>query len=278
MVEQRPDAGGTAAAQDPRDNLTTQTQRDASRTAEAFAAFFLPYLHPGMSLLGCGCGPGSITLGLAEAVAPGQVMGVDLDLKRIEQAQKAARERGIDNVVFRVADIYNLPFPEESFDAAYEHQVFIHLPDPSAAAEAIFRVLKPGGFLGARDTDHDHRILMNAGPLVHQFYDVWHQWQLHRGSNHFFGKQLRNTLHQGGYESIVTTASGASSGTLEAMARTGDSISRYLQEPEFLEVAQQKGWADATTFDRFRQAIKEWANEPDSYFIQFHFEAVGRKP
>ena len=42
----------------------------ALRTAAKGGAFFLPYLGPGMRLLDLGCGPGSITLGLAEAVAP----------------------------------------------------------------------------------------------------------------------------------------------------------------------------------------------------------------
>jgi len=37
------------------------------------AAFFVPNLSSGMSLLDCGCGPGSITIDLAEFVTPGQV-------------------------------------------------------------------------------------------------------------------------------------------------------------------------------------------------------------
>jgi ubiquinone/menaquinone biosynthesis C-methylase UbiE len=35
------------------------------RTAENSAAYLLPHLHRGMSLLDVGCGPGTITFGLA---------------------------------------------------------------------------------------------------------------------------------------------------------------------------------------------------------------------
>lgn len=49
-----------------------------ARQVDAVADFLLPHLIPGMRLLDCGCGPGSITLGLAKAVLPGQVVGIDL--------------------------------------------------------------------------------------------------------------------------------------------------------------------------------------------------------
>ena len=55
------------------------SQDYVTRTANQQAAFVLPYLHSGMNLLDVGCGPGTITMGLAKVVAPGQVVGVDLD-------------------------------------------------------------------------------------------------------------------------------------------------------------------------------------------------------
>ena len=64
-----------------------------SRTAAREAAFFLPYLRPGMRVLDVGCGPGTITLGLAGVVAPGRVEGVDLQLTLVERAHAITSER-----------------------------------------------------------------------------------------------------------------------------------------------------------------------------------------
>lgn len=51
----------------------------SQRTAARDLAFLVPHLRTGMDVVDCGCGPGSITVGLAEAVAPGQVIGIDID-------------------------------------------------------------------------------------------------------------------------------------------------------------------------------------------------------
>src|SRR5579883_1469751 len=59
----------------------------AARTGASDAAFLLPHLRPGMRLLDCGCGPGVITSGLAQAVAPGEVVGIDIRSAMIEQAR-----------------------------------------------------------------------------------------------------------------------------------------------------------------------------------------------
>src|SRR5215207_3754614 len=84
----------------------------SARTATREAAFFLPHLRPGMRLLDVGCGPGSITLGLAAALAPGEVVGVDLRPEPLAQARAEASRRGIANVRFEVGSAYALPFPD----------------------------------------------------------------------------------------------------------------------------------------------------------------------
>ncbi len=69
----------------------------AGRTAEKQAAWFLPYLKSGMTLLDVGCSSGSITVGLAKMVHPGKVTGVDIGDVVIERAKERAAENNITN-------------------------------------------------------------------------------------------------------------------------------------------------------------------------------------
>ena len=64
------------------------------RNSDADARFMLHVLQRGMQVLDCGCGPGSITLGLASHVAPGEVRGIDLNPQLIEKANAAAAAQG----------------------------------------------------------------------------------------------------------------------------------------------------------------------------------------
>src|SRR5690606_33807663 len=56
------------------------------RTAENSAAYLLPHLAPGTSVLDVGSGPGTITADLAARVAPGRVVGVDASADVVSDA------------------------------------------------------------------------------------------------------------------------------------------------------------------------------------------------
>jgi len=90
------------------------------RTAAKHAAFFTPFLRRGMRILDCGCGPGTITFGLASLVSTGQVVGIDLEVTQLSSAQNCSREQRV-NACFAVASVYNLPFRDGQFDAVFAH-------------------------------------------------------------------------------------------------------------------------------------------------------------
>ncbi|MYA62347.1 MAG: class I SAM-dependent methyltransferase, partial [Dehalococcoidia bacterium] len=143
------------------------------RDIEAEAGFILPHLKPGMSILDCGCGPGAITFGLAEAVAPGRVLGVDIEPAMVEQATRLAAEEGVQNVEFRVGDIYDLPFEDGEFDVVFSHSVTEHLSDPVRALRELRRVVKPGGLAAVVKTDWTFPFIVPESEGFSKFFELF---------------------------------------------------------------------------------------------------------
>src|SRR5581483_7685834 len=103
-------------------------------------------LRDGLRVLEVGCGSGNIACWVAERVGPGgSVLGIDNSPGQVEQARQLARERGLRNVEFQVADAYSPKPPEESFDLAYCRLVLMHLPHPRDALAIMRSLVKPGG-------------------------------------------------------------------------------------------------------------------------------------
>ena len=94
------------------------------RTADNSAAYLMPALRPGMTLLDVGCGAGSITVDLAERVAPGRVAGLDPSAQALARARDLAAERGVP-VEFRPGNALALDLPDDSVDVVHAHQVVV---------------------------------------------------------------------------------------------------------------------------------------------------------
>jgi ubiquinone biosynthesis O-methyltransferase len=111
---------------------------------ETRLAFDLFTPEKGMTILDCGCGTGNFSIKLAEKGA--QVTGVDLSTEMMGVAKEKARRSEL-NINFVEADICNLTFPDNSFDAVFTMAVFEAIPDSQRAFQEMMRVLKPGKFL-----------------------------------------------------------------------------------------------------------------------------------
>ena len=115
------------------------------RLASPICAF-----HLGISL---GCGPGSITLGLARAVYPGRVTGLDQNGEQVELARVGTMEEQAGNARFVTGDALELPFPDGSLGRRPLPRLLMHSPRIREQLAEIMRVMKPGGILGSRDMD-----------------------------------------------------------------------------------------------------------------------------
>lgn len=229
------------------------------RRAATHAAFLVPRLHPGMRLLDCGCGPGSITLDFARFLGPGSVTGIDREATQIEVARQAAAAEGID-AHFETAGIDDLPFADGSFDVVHAHALFEHLANPLEALEQFRRVLKPGGMAALRAPDWGGFLLHPDTPEVEREFDRYQQIQRVNGGDVRVGRKLPSYLRAAGFERVQTTASYE---IYENTGLIGEYLAVQLETRGELEGARV--W-------------REWSCHPDALFAQAWVEAIGYKP
>ena len=167
----------------------------AARSFSSHGEFIRPYLTPGMKVLDCGCGPGAISVGLAEAVGPaGHVTGVDFGESQIA----VAKARSTPNLTFRVGSVYELPFEDNTFDLVFSHALFEHLADPVRGVTEIRRILRPGGLAGLCSPDWGGFILSPTDDQLETAIVRYRMLQEQNGGQTCAGRQLGSWLTAGG--------------------------------------------------------------------------------
>ncbi|GAB3120831.1 methyltransferase domain-containing protein [Streptomyces calidiresistens] len=97
-------------------------------------------------VLDVGCGDGEMVLRLA--TAGHHVTGAEVSAEMLGRAEEKLAAAGVaDRVRLVEADIYDLPFEGEVFDAVVCHGVVMYLPDSTEPVSNLARLVAPGGLL-----------------------------------------------------------------------------------------------------------------------------------
>src|SRR5215469_1355254 len=230
------------------------------RTAAKHAAFFTPFLRPGMRLLDCGCGPGTITIDLAKLVAPGQVFGVDLEQDQVHRAQDRAKQQQQVNASFGAASIYTLSFEDGYFDAVFAHALFEHLQEPVRALREMRRVLKSSGLVGIRSPDWAGWVVHPLNPILEEAFRLFKEIQIANGGNPYVGRALKGLLREAGFSNISVSASYE---IFDDLACFVEWLANCLELRGYVELRKNAG------------ELRQWCESPDALVAVSWFEALG---
>ena len=131
------------------DNPFTKTNR---------ADFIIAHLgiEPGMSILDAGCGPGRLTLKLAQAVgASGRVTALDIQQGMLDRVRCKAETARLSNIDYLQAGLGEGKLSVETYDRAVLVTVLGEIPAQEAALRELFAALKPGGLLSVTEVIFD---------------------------------------------------------------------------------------------------------------------------
>jgi SAM-dependent methyltransferase len=232
------------------------------RTAENSAAYLLPFLAPGARLLDIGCGPGTITVDLAERVAPGTVVGIDRAEDVLAVARASAAERGLHNVTFAVGDAYRLQFPDDSVDVVHAHQVLQHLTDPVAALTEMRRVGRPGGVVAVRDADYAATTWYPADPRLDRWLELLGLVGRASGAEPDAGRRLLSWAHAAGLHDVSASASVWCFADDVDRRWWGGLWADRMTESDLAEQAVAAGLSDRAELRDIAQGWRDWSGHP----------------
>ena len=137
-------------------------------------------LKPGMQVLDAGCGPGRLSIPLAEAVGlQGSVTAMDLQEGMLAIVRERAAKSSLSNIFYILGGIGETSLAENTFDRVVLITVIGEIPDRESALLDLYSAMKPGGILLVEETIRDPhfqtrntvtQLAESAGFRVKDFY------------------------------------------------------------------------------------------------------------
>jgi SAM-dependent methyltransferase len=245
-----------------------------SRTAGNSAAYLLPRLEPGMSLLDVGCGPGTITADLVERVAPGRVVAIDASADVLAGAREVAAGRGLTNLEFAVGDVHALEFEDGAFDVVHAHQVLQHVADPVAALGEMRRVCRPGGTVAVRDGDYAAMTWYPENPVLDEWLAIYRRTARRNGGEPDAGRRLKAWARAAGLRDITCTASTWCYSTPDEREFWSEMWAERILQPGIGEAAVAYGYATQEDLVRIAEGWRAWGASEDGWFAITHGEVL----
>lgn len=228
-------------------------------------------------VLEAGCGTGAQTVTLAGNSPEAEIVSVDISLDSLNQAKARIAAMGLNNVEFRQADIFALPFLPESFDHLFVCFVLEHLPRPEEALGMLKRLLKPGGSITVIEGDHGSAFFHPESEAADEAIRCQVALQRMAGGNAMIGRQLYPLLVRAGFEAVrvsprMVYADHSRPALVEGFTRrTFTAMIEGVRAPAMAAHLTEPGRFDAGIRDLYRTA------GPEGVFCYTFFKAVAKK-
>jgi SAM-dependent methyltransferase len=244
------------------------------RTAENSAAYLLPHLSSGTTVLDVGCGPGTITADFATLVTPARVVALEVSEGALAVARNEIVRRGLTNVDFVIGDVNALEFADDTFDVVHAHQVLQHLGDPVAALREMRRVTKPDGVIAIRDSDYAAFAWYPRLPGLDEWLALYERIARGNGGEPDAARHLLAWAHAAGFTDVAASSSTWLFATPADRQWWGDMWAERILKSSLADTALSTGAATIEDLQRIADAWRTWANDDDGWMSLLHGELI----
>ena len=232
---------------------------------------------PGCQVLEAGCGVGAQTITLVSQSPDARFTCIDCSDASLAEASARVSDAGYRNATFRNADIYDLPFPPESFDHVFICFVLEHLPDPKRALSNLKDVLRPEGTITVIEGDHGSAYFHPDSAAARNAIRCLVEIQRSMGGNALIGRELYPLLVSAGFRTVAVSprmvyADASKPGLVEGFTKqTFTAMVEGVGDEAIRRHMIGKAEWEQGIFDLYR------TTEPDGTFCYTFFKATGIK-
>jgi SAM-dependent methyltransferase len=229
----------------------------------------------GSRVLEAGCGVGAQTVTLATNSPGARFTSIDVSAASLDAARARVRAASLANVELRRADVFDLPFPEESFDHVFVCFVLEHLARPREALAILRSRLRPGGTLTVVEGDHGSTLFHPESADARRAIECLVTLQARAGGNANIGRELFPLLAGAGLRDVAVSprlvyVDASRPEWVEGFTR--NTFTAMVEGAR--ERALAAGLADAESWQRGIDGLRRAAG-PDGVFCYTFFKGVG---
>ena len=224
--------------------------------------FLMPHLAPGQRLLDVGCGPGFLSARLADAVAPGEMHGIDLMPSQIDLARATAAHNNCDNALFHLANAVELPFEDRSFDVVHMGGVLLHVADTHIALSEAKRVLRPGGIVACRDLMLDSCFAHPELGVMQRSIEALADLVAADDGHPQIARDMKLHLQQAGFTDITFSASFETYSTPAELEFFYAIVKQWFLGAGIADAAKTYGAMSDELMIEVARRLEEWIREP----------------
>ncbi|CAK1360419.1 uncharacterized protein RHO25_003724 [Cercospora beticola] len=235
----------------------------------------LDELPEGAVVCEVGCGPGGITLDIAQRYPRLRVLGMDIDAKSIKLAQDAANQTGVQNLHYSVGDALKLSelAAQPNFEAIeggchliYSHAAIMHTPDALTSIKQMKRATIAGGTISLTEGDSGLFYAYPEVPGMQKLLEVFPRIGAAKGADTLLGRKLISHGLAAGYARDDITRHKMSESTVSSPMERAGLAKGFAQifadvgsKPEMMKAANVTS-EDITSI---RKGLEEWSKCED---------------
>ena len=234
---------------------------------EAAEQLYIPAdIAVGQSVADFGCGPGKVSVALANKVGTGgHVHAIDINAEFLRLVKDNAVAAGVsERVTTHLNDGVSLPIGDASLDRITARNAIMYVDDPVNTLMEFHRVLRPGGLAHAIDGDW---YMMVAEPVAHRPWREFVEAASHACRNSDMGRKLYVSFVEAGFQDVRVSivANADVEGRLLGMIRN---MAKY---------AKESGTIDHDAVDHVVSQVEQAHAEGTYLVVSPQFVVTGRK-